>query len=246
MKSKRIIFSVVLLCNGAFVTDAAETSKSAYNFSGFYMGVSGGYNHVHNKTTEKFANFSISALSYLNGRVNQNSLSGQSLLGGGQLGFGKQFDRYYLGAQFEGSLQNTTSKQNNGNSSSMYNQGARNLYISLKNTFTFSLKTGIALDNALIYAKAGLALSKFNMQSEYPFLSGVTGLSSAGVRYFNKRQVGLAFGVGVDVPVAQHVILGGEVGYTQYQKFTINHQDTSSTSITPSTLSFQLKASYKF
>jgi opacity protein-like surface antigen len=246
MKSMHVISSVILLFSGAFIADAAESSKTAYDFSGFYLGVSSGYNHIHNKTTETFSNFSLTGASNLNGKVNQNTLSGQGLFGGGQLGFGKQFDRYYLGAQFEGNLQNTTSKQNDGNSQSTYNMGARNLFISLKNTFVFSLKTGVALDKALIYAKAGVALSKFNVKSEYPFLAGVTGLSSSGAQYFNKRQVGLAVGVGVDVPVAKHVILTGEAGYTQYKKFTINHPNTSKTDVTPSALSFQLKASYKF
>ena len=225
----------------------SRVSKGVYDFSGFYVGVSSGYNQIYNKVTETFANLTSDSTKqeyYLNGRVNRSTQSARGIFGGGFLGFGKQFSQYYLGVQFEGNLQNSTSKQNSGNSSSGYNLGARNLSISLKNNLALSLKTGIASGKSLVYAKVGASYAKFQMNSEYPFIASFIGIG--GNQYFNKRLIGLSLGTGVDVPVTRNVILSGEVGYTQYQKFSIAHTSVSTTDITPSALSFQVKASYKF
>lgn len=223
-----------------------QVPKTAYDFSGFSIGMLGGYSQMHSKTTEKLIDFSDATLQSLkiSGQIIQGSQSARGVFVGGFLSVGKQRGHYYLGTELEGNFQNTVSKQLLVSSYNMYNITSHNLAISLKNNFALSVKAGVIVDKALIYVKTGAALGKFQVKSEYPYLAA-TSLGIGSKQYFNKYQTGIVFGVGVDVLVRQSIVFGGEIGYTQYQKFSINHADVSKVDITPSNLSFQIKAAYK-
>ena len=220
--------------------------NNMYDFSGFYVGVLVGYNHMHIAKQEVFHDFNYTDTAAVanaqSGAVSNNALSGRGVFGGGHLGYGKQFGQFYIGTQLEANLSNANSKQseNNGN---FYNLGLRDLMIDLKNNLSASLRTGFAFDKTLIYVKGGVSLARFNITSFYPSFNVV----EIGQPFStSKTQIGAVAGAGIDVAATKNIILGGEVTYTQYKKFSVIHPIISTTRFAISTLSFQLKASYKF
>ena len=166
-----------------------------YNWSGFYIGVNGG---------ATFANLSETLTIVggpLAGGSGTGTSSGNSVLGGGQVGFNWQVDRAVFGIEgdFDGSALNAKNNPNSGISST----------IKWPWMATIRGRVGAAFDRVLIYGTAGAAFTDASASITAPGLGTL----------FNASQVdsGWTAGAGVENAFAPNWIARAEYLYVDTQ-----------------------------
>lgn len=124
--------------------------ETAYNWSGVYAGLSGGI--AWNQLSDPNVTQAV-------GRVKNSGY-----VGGAQIGFNKQLDRYVIGLEADFSFVNARS-QKSGTPSGKYGDytiqsGSATMESALNNIGSVRVRAGYAFDNVLLYATGGYAFGR--------------------------------------------------------------------------------------
>jgi outer membrane immunogenic protein len=178
-------------------TKAPPMVQAMYDWSGFYIGINGGWAQDHD------------------GRVNQTTLvnlGGYDANGGtvgGQLGYRWQSGAFVFGLEAQGNWADLTgSTQNLGNP-------ANSLHSKLDAFGLFTGQVGYAWNNVLLYAKGGAAVTDRN----YEFVTNATGLVGSSSGY--TTQWSPTVGVGLEYGFAPNWSFGVEYNHIFEDRHTV-------------------------
>jgi outer membrane immunogenic protein len=192
---KKLAFALAV---SALATTAGANDGNG--FSGFYVGGNVGYGTTDTKASGTF--FTVQ---------NSASVASKGVLGGLQVGYGKQFvNNFYTGLEATGTLAGNKGHAN----TSQGNNNVSSVSVKRSNAFGLHIRPGYVVGNSLISAKVGIESATF--KSSFSSISGVrsfTGSSSG-------RQTGFVVGGGIDTKVADHVIVGVQGTQTFYKSFS--------------------------
>lgn len=133
------------------------------------------------------------------------------------VGYGRQFGRWYLGAEAEGE----TSQADWSFAKSKAD--ARSSSLDKDDSYGLSLRGGYVVDNgSLLYLRAGRVETRFDS-----FYTVNDQLVAAGSR--DDRQSGSRFGVGADLPAGERLFLRMEYVYTDYDAYPVAYGDDEGT-----------------
>lgn len=147
------------------------------------------------------------------------------------VGYGRQFGRWYLGAEAEGE----TSQADWSFAKSKAD--ARSSSLDKDDSYGLSLRGGYVVDNgSLLYLRAGRVETRFDS-----FYTVNDQLVAAGSR--DDRQSGSRFGVGADLPAGERLFLRMEYVYTDYDAYPVAYgadEGTTSERFAPEEGQFRL------
>lgn len=156
-------------------------------------------------------------------------------------GWGKTFNKYYLG--LEGSASIYSSK---GSSNNSFVDGLANATNSLKtrvnknNSFGLVLRGGYKInEKMLVYLKAGAASTKFNFRTTNTNAADPVANFS---RKSRKRVTGVVSGIGTEFNLTDRLIGRIEATHIQYNKFSLSGNDTNITRVKSKPQSNEIKA----
>lgn len=128
-------------------------------------------------------------------------------------GYGRQFGRWYLGAEAEGEISQSEW------SFAKSKDDARSSSLEKDDSYGLSLRGGYVVANgALLYLRAGRVKTRFDS-----FYTVNDQLASAGKSL--DRQTGTRLGLGADVPTGERLFLRMEYAYTDYDAFAVPYGD---------------------
>lgn len=220
----------------------------SYNFTGWFMGFSGGYiqSHVNSQNTFQ-TDYALPGLTAINGLQSPSSIAGRGMRGGIQGGYGRQFQKFYLGMEAEFIFQSVQAQHRNVNFPIFSGiLSIHDLSVKTKETLGFALKGGYVFDSYnLLFLKGGLVSSRFELSSVYPHLLGSTSVTNPTFK-IRKHQFGFQLGGGFERAINKNLIAGAEVVYSDYKKIDYVHPRMSHGSISPSSIAFNIKLNFKF
>ncbi len=242
MKRELLIFNLLF---GATAISTIGNSSN-FNFSGWRIGSFIGYSQTHVKSADTLkTDYNVNNMLAMNGTYTKASLSGRNARIGFYGEYGHQHKSRYLGVEAEGILQNIKNSKKTDTPQAAGVASSHNITATLKDTYALSLKGGYVFNpDSLIYLKAGIIFSRWNISSQYPYLIG-NPLVNPATYTTSKRQFGLLLGTGIEKALNDNLIAGAEVSYAQYKKISYSHPHMNQSSISPSAFSFNLKLSYK-
>lgn len=135
-------------------------------------------------------------------------------------GWGKTFNKYYLGLEVSASLFDSDGK--NSVNALTGRPGERNVLkakVAKKDSFGFAARIGYKVhEKALVYVKGGVASSKFdvNLASNFSLSPG-----SNNSRTIHKRFSGIAGGLGTEIKMTDRILGRFEASHTQYGRQNI-------------------------
>lgn len=174
-------------------TEGGET-----DLSGFYLGGQSGYGALATNTAgERHSGDD-------NGEFGDNGFTG-GLFGG----YGIMLNRWYVGAEMEGEWSDTR----------WFHQkikpDSRTFSMNKQDSYGVSGRVGYSLDNGnMLYARGGGVWTDFN--TAYTINNDTQNAVN-----FNKRLPGLRVGLGLDVPVTEHVFMRFDSNYTFYNDYQV-------------------------
>jgi outer membrane immunogenic protein len=175
----------IALANGSY-----KDAVPAHDWSGFYAGAHVGYGWG-----DKV---------YTTGSGNLRDFDVSGVLGGIQAGYNTQMNSILLGV--EGDVSYTGIDGGTAWTSGGNNAGPRDINVDVNWIATIAARVGLAIDNTLIFAKAGLAIA----DEDYSHLS------ANGVRTGGATRTGLLLGVGAEHAFSKTWSLKAEFNYMDF------------------------------
>jgi len=227
MNKKLLVFAVsTLLAGTAFaakkaavittpVTPAPVPQAVANNFTGFYAGV--GVLHANMNAEESIAEIYAGTNYTLNNNAGFDQI-GEKLFAG----YGKSFDRYYLG--LEAIFQYLP---DNGGNAIKDGKPYGTDGFSARNTWALTLRGGyVCNDNWMPYLLLGTSYTDFKYTSED--LVATSALGSTAMHNLSKRMWGFTPGIGVQYMLNKNFGFDMRYAYTYYGSTTANVTSTLS------------------
>lgn len=225
----------------------AQTSQS-HDWSGYYLGGNLGTAHgraaTHASTADDFSgSYFTSPDAEQIAEVTNNTISQNNPALGLSGGYGKQFDRFYLG--IEASI-NSLNFDKTATSSAVYQSNAAASFtqqMSVKSDWQATLRTrlGVIQDRWMAYVTGGLAATQIKLNTT--FSDNFLGAGAYGHNSNKETKLGWVAGVGGEYALSDKWTLRAEYLYTDYGTL-----DTNANVHNPafSTLNNALKSSVDF
>ena len=217
--------AAMFVCNSAFAADlvnySAPSAPSAYDWTGFHLGISGGYGFNADDPSYSYKNVPSDVRSLL---PNATHLDADGGLIGGTIGFDKQFGQLVLG--IEGDISATDFGENAihhvaGDPSIDFPPLKFRTDYEMDWLSTIRGRAGVAFDRWLLYGTAGLAFGKVSLDLsvtvDSPPMGALTGSEDA-------TKSGWTAGGGGAVALTPHISLKAEALY--YDLGNISVQST--------------------
>ena len=214
--------ALVLVCNSAFAADLADYSspplQDAYSWSGFHVGVSGGFGFNQDDPEYSFLNVPPDVISLLPRSADLDADGG---LVGGTVGFDKQFGQVVVG--IEGDLSATDFGENAihnvaGDPSIDFPPIKFRTDYQMDWLSTVRGRVGVAFDRWLLYGTAGLAFAKLSLDTSVtvgdPPMGQLTGSEET-------TKSGWTAGGGGAVAITPHISLKAEALYYDLGNVTV-------------------------
>ena len=210
-------------------TSVTATDVAA-QFSGLSLGINGGFIHIAADTT--WVNHVPGGLSGCGGKYTTTANGGYAGL---HAILGRVYpNKFYLGGEVTGAYNFV-----NGTSRDYINYGKRFRY-SIRDSYTAAVRAGMLAGEALVYAKAGLAFTRRNVESQYM-------LSQVGISIVksSKYKTGALLGFGFDIPVQKKISCGLEANYVKYGPDSFVHPNMEKYTMHTDTYDFKVKVTFK-
>lgn len=200
------------------------SAADAAPFNGPYVGADVGYEHYH--SSDDFTGSGV-----LSGYSSNNSLSLSGAVGGIYAGYGKTFDKLYLGVEAQAGLSNSDKTNKYSDFSS-----------ELKQTYNYGLSVRpgyVPIDNLLLYTRLGWEASHFE-QSYSGAITGGTNVTPSAIDT----------GLGAEYAINANLTARLDWTYAHYQKVnitdTFNGVNVGSAELSPSSNTFSIGLAYNF
>jgi outer membrane immunogenic protein len=216
----KLLLSLVALVSTTTIANAADTASiSSDKWTGFYVGVHGGYR----PTIVDFDHYEVGGGGFLDTKESF-SVEAQAFGGGGQAGFNYQFDSFVLGLEATYTVGDIADGERT-NLNSGFGPVARDREAEIGSMWTVGGRLGYAMNKSLFYAKGGysnVALSFDNICADINGCFGAAAGDSLGSS--SDRVGGYFLGAGYEYKMMEHMGIG--VDYT-YSRFAPNDQPVS-------------------
>ncbi len=161
-----------------------------YNWSGFYLGINGGYGFANGERT-----VTLSGNEFIDGTVTESGGHLNGFLGGGQIGANWQWDAVVLGIEgdFQGTAQSNTESVGCGFDCVLTED------IKIPWFATARARAGLAIDRVLVYGTGGVAVMDVS-----DTLTAAGGGVTTTLLDLSTTKVGWTAGAGVEVALAQN------------------------------------------
>lgn len=208
--------SAILMTSAGHAADQIAPPPGGFNWSGFYVGVGGGFGAVNHK-------FSVSGVGSFNG------IGGEGLFGELTVGYDHMLtDRILLGGFIDTHVGNIGMSLD---ADPLINADLTNSY-----GFDAIARLGYVLNgNTLGYVLGGYTWEHFKLDVSLPFLGGSFD--------YNESRSGYVFGVGMETAIGHNWTIKTEYRYANYGN---NSVAGSALHIEPSTHTFHIAANYRF
>jgi outer membrane immunogenic protein len=226
MNKRRLtsILAVALLTSPAIAADlpmkapVRPVAPIAYSWAGFYIGANAGYSWGRTKFDHNLlVDDGIDVDSY----TTAGSLKPRGFIGGGQIGYNWQQNRFVFGIELDVAYRNNSA----GADLEFLTDDPAYLYIAELSSRqrwvgTFRPRLGYAADNWLLYVTGGLAFGGFEHSYREIIVAADTLVADRLVSN-SKTKIGWTVGGGVEVGFARNWSLGLEYLYMEFEKTTL-------------------------
>lgn len=223
MFTRTIILSIVVMIVPLAYAGGPQIPPPAWrgDFNGVYVGAHTG---ALIGTSVNKINTSLGFGGVPNGLA-QNNFSYDSItkmVGGIQLGWGHEFDLFYLGFDIHGTYQDYTISDKFGIVAQVAGVGTQNVNVltvaKLETSYGVDFRAGVLLSPVvLLFGRIGVAKSVFKLLSSTTAAIDNAGTASIIFNNNNSENVyGLRLGVGIETKATRYLSLGIEYQYTGY------------------------------
>jgi outer membrane immunogenic protein len=228
--------ALVLVCNSAVAADLADYTtpyalppvREAFSWTGFYLGVSGGFGFNEDDPSYSYGNVPSNVIPLL---PTSAKLDADGGLIGGTLGYNKQFGEVVLGVEgdFSGTDFGETAVHNvPGDASIGFPPLKFRTAYQMDWLSTVRGRAGVAFDRWLLYGTAGLAFAKVSLDSSVtvgkPPLGQLTGSEDT-------TKSGWTAGGGGAVAITPHISLKAEALYYDLGDITVRSTNPQQDSV---------------
>jgi opacity protein-like surface antigen len=191
--------------------------------SGFFGGLKGGYAWINGQLKHD-------GQATAQGPVTSSQRT-DMVSDGGEIGVFLGYDHYYSHEGLVGFEAGAQWRNVSGETITFINAPAVNAAVNTKLrlqsdwSFDFAIRLGHKVyEKSLWYVKAGVQISRFSMSAQNTQTNTLTGLSntSAPTANKNRNRSGVLGGLGVEIPVNNHISVGAEYNFTWYQNLTVS------------------------
>lgn len=240
MKTSLFIVLIAGMTAFALPAQSADTmdvaAPAAYNWSGLYAGVSGGYGWGDFRQGWTAATYR--GLGTYAGDAD-STLSGNGGLFGANLGYNRQIDKFVFGLEADVSYTGMTARGEavDGDIWTPGDSFVETWNADLDWLATLRGRAGMALDRVFVYGTAGLAIGGGSDKTWFDYRDGA-GSGLSGVNKDREVHVGWAAGVGVETAITQKLTakleyLHADLGEATYMgnrgNLVLNYADASIT-----------------
>jgi outer membrane immunogenic protein len=227
--------SLVVLAGSAMAADlpvykAAPivAAPACANFGGFYVGGNVGWKYYEHKWKDK-DNYGAGFLLDTDGSESDNSWTA-----GVQTGYNWQFHCAVWGIQADWNWTNADASSDYSNNAFLPFFGS-NLNVSSTEKWYGTLRTrsGLVVDNLLLYVTGGLAWARFDRDLTYTATSPLFGFAATQSYDASRTRLGFAVGAGTEWALSQNWSINSEFLYMAFEK-----DDTSFACSTAATCGF--------
>jgi len=210
------------------VATTAVQAQEAFNWTGFYAGVLGGYGLDDGKGTGSSIGPASADLggTVLSGSLSEEVGRSNGLFVGAVAGYNYQIDMMVLGAE-AGLTVGGFGKTNSSGLNLSFTDGADTVSLSSANEAKYDVnwyttlqgRMGLAFDNWLFFIKGGLAVADVSVDATSQLTVSDPGnvligdVNLPGASHANSIQIGPAFGFGAETMITDTISLSGEYGY---------------------------------
>lgn len=212
----------------SLVATTAAQAQDAFNWTGFYAGVLGGYSLDDSKGTGSSigpANADLGG-TVLSGSLSEEIGRSNGLFVGAVAGYNYQIDMMVLGAE-AGLSVGGFGKTNASGLNLSFTDGADTVSLSSADEAKYDVnwyttlqgRMGLAFDNWLFFVKGGLAVADVSVNATSQLAVSDPGnviigdVNLPGASHANSIEVGPAFGFGAETMITDTLSLSGEYGY---------------------------------
>lgn len=228
---KKITIAAALLTALSATASAADSSKTSYDWTGFYIGVTAGGGNVASTLHDPEGDI------ICDGGACEATIDNLKYSLGGTVGLNWQYNSFVLGV--EGDL-----SWLNGEAGKLYNDDPPGgYYVSFDQTWfgTARVRGGVALDNVLVYATGGLAY----MDVEYELVDR-NDCSALGSACDSNSNLGFAVGVGAEAMLGDKFSVKAEYLYLDMETLEIDENSgTEKYNATDSANMFRVGLNYR-
>ena len=235
------IFSVTVTASVSFSGSMGATTDELGLSQGLYLGGSLGYDYA--KIHHQFS-FDFMTSHGPSTQVGYDNLAADGFVGGGLIGYGKQWgNRFYLGVELlaNGSTASATNQTiYNHTHEALYDGDGYSNNISIKNNIGISLLPGVQVNNAtLAYGRLGYSQARITGSEGVIFYSEPLGLPQTTTPHqVSFSPNGFSYGLGIETALIKHFSVRGELIHTDYQSVTTSLHNKMSVSDNQAALSF--------
>lgn len=205
-------------------------TDAAAQFTGLSLGVNGGF--LHAAADANFLYYFYKPISGDGGRATTTANGGYAGL---HAIYGRVFpNQFYLGGEITGAYNFV-----HGTSRDSFASGKYFRY-SLRDGYTAALRAGVLAGKALAYAKAGVAFTRRNAESQFDQSDTENSLYKT-----SKYKTGALVGFGFDVSVQKRVSVGLEANYVKYGPDSFVHPGAAKYTMHAETYDFKAKLTFK-
>jgi outer membrane immunogenic protein len=210
---------------------APYVAAPAFTWSGFYVGLNGGYGFSSSRTVH----MTEYATGVYFGDGDYGSLSPKGMFGGAQAGYNAQFGNFVVGLETDIQFSGVRDKTNVFNNNTGYALATK----SEVNWFgTIRPRIGYAFNNFLVYATGGLAYGGVKYSQDY---DDSPWLASART---SKTKVGYAVGGGVEYAFNSNWTMKGEYQYINLGSTTVTATEYNAGAPTTFTIGTKLRSDF--
>ena len=210
------------------VYKAPPASVAPFNWSGFYIGGHAGYGWNNADVTVV-----TGTATFPTGTTTSENTSG--FLGGGQIGFNYQIDRFVLGA--EGTFSWSGIDGDNDTASPVTAGVVSHVHSQTDWIGTATARVGYAPDNWLFYVKGGAAWAAYKTDTSVTGTAGATTATLSG----SETRSGWTVGAGAEYALTPNWSVKVEYDYLDFGTESVSRTVDTSTTGTPAVGSAQLR-----
>lgn len=201
---------------------AALPTTSPYNWSGFYVGATGGavFSRFNTQTSTQAGPLLNAAEADAVNKAGDPTIATTGFMNSIEGGYNWQWQRLLIGLELDLQTLSTNGETNSGALNVSNQQVVLTSYGNNNWLFTARPRLGVTANNWLLYVTGGLGLTY--LQSDFLFTSDTEGFESQRV---SKIKPGYVIGAGLETSLTKHISLKAEYLFANFSNTAASHMN---------------------